>query len=165
MLHRIAVIVSAAAVSVAVGGAHASAAGSWTWPVTGPVVGPFDAPTSPYGTGHRGIDIAAPLGSPVHAPAPGLVAFAGPVGGSLFVTVDHGGGIESTYSWLSAVAVRRGDVVLTGSVLGSSGPGHAGATPAHLHFGVRRDDVYVDPIEYLVPGSVVGLIRLVPVAA
>jgi murein DD-endopeptidase MepM/ murein hydrolase activator NlpD len=48
--------------------------------------------------------------------------------------------------------------------LASSGQGHPGIAPAHLHFGVRMNDVYVDPMEYLAPGSVVGLIRLAPLA-
>jgi murein DD-endopeptidase MepM/ murein hydrolase activator NlpD len=161
--HRFAVVASVVVLSLAT--AHVgSAAGSWSWPVAGPVIEPFDPPTSPYGTGHRGIDIATRTGTAVRAPAPGVVAFAGPVGGSLFVTLDHGGGVQSTYSWLSAVGVGRGDVVGEGTVLASSGPGHPGVTPAHLHFGVRRDDVYVDPLGFLSPGSVVGLIRLAPLA-
>jgi murein DD-endopeptidase MepM/ murein hydrolase activator NlpD len=48
-------------------------------------------------------------------------------------------------------------------VLALSGAGHPGADPAHLHFGVKRDGVYVDPLSLLAPASVVGLIRLVPV--
>lgn len=163
MLHRIVVVSSVIALTLLLGVQTASA-GDWLWPVSGPVIEPFDAPDSPYGTGHRGIDIATAVGTPVRAPAPGVVAFSGPVGGSLFVTVDHGGGLESTYSWLSAVSVRRGDAVGAGMTVASSGQGHPGVTPAHLHFGVRMNDVYVDPREYLAPGSVVGLIRLAPLA-
>jgi murein DD-endopeptidase MepM/ murein hydrolase activator NlpD len=140
----------------------ASAAGTWSWPVDGAVIRPFDAPDSPYGSGHRGIDIAAPVGSPARAPAPGVVAFAGTVGGELFVTLDHGGGLESTYSWLSSLSVRSGDAVGVGTTLALTGEGHEGVTPPHLHFGVRLDDAYVDPLDYLAPGSVVGLIRLAP---
>ena len=143
----------------------ARAAGDWTWPVSGPVIRGFDPPDSPFGSGHRGIDVAATVGTPVRAAADGAVTFAGPVGGRLFVTIDHGGGLESTYSFLSSLAVRRGDVVPQGRTIGRSGTGHAGALVAHLHFGVRLDDVYVDPLAYLAPMEVWRFIRLAPLVA
>ena len=76
-------------------------ADGWTWPVTGPVIRGFDLPDDPYGSGHRGIDIAVSVGTTIVAPADGAVSFAGPVGGRLFLTIDHGGGLSSTYSWLT----------------------------------------------------------------
>lgn len=136
----------------------------WVWPVQGPVVVPFDPPDSPYGSGHRGIDVAVPLGTPVLAPADGTVTFAGPVGGRLFVTVDHGGGVWSTSSFLATLAVRRNDVVSSGDVLGRSGTGHAGSLIAHVHFSVRLDEVYVDPLGYLSAADISALIRLAPLA-
>jgi murein DD-endopeptidase MepM/ murein hydrolase activator NlpD len=144
---------------------QARAAGDWTWPVVGPVIRGFDPPDSPYGSGHRGIDIAAPVGTSVRAAAAGVVTFAGPVGGRLFVTVDHGGGLESTYSFLDALAVRRRDVVSQGQPIGRSGTGHAGDAVPNLHFGVRLADVYVDPLDYLGPVEVWRFIRLAPLAA
>jgi murein DD-endopeptidase MepM/ murein hydrolase activator NlpD len=143
----------------------ASASGSWTWPVVGPIVQGFDPPTSPFGSGHRGIDIATAAGTPVVAPAAGTVTFAGMVAGHLFVTIDHGGGLESTYSWLSAVSVRKGDVVATGDSVARSGSGHPGDLVPSLHMGVKLHDVYVDPLSYLSPLSVSGFIRLAPLAA
>jgi murein DD-endopeptidase MepM/ murein hydrolase activator NlpD len=140
----------------------ATAAGTWPWPVVGVVIRGFDPPDTPYGSGHRGIDIAAPIGTPVLAVEAGTVTFAGQVGGHLFVTIDHGGGLESTYSWLSERLVSKNDVVVQGDVIALSGQGHTGVFPAHLHFGVKLNDVYVDPLDYLSPGSVVGLIRLAP---
>jgi murein DD-endopeptidase MepM/ murein hydrolase activator NlpD len=145
------------------GPARADAAGGWSWPVVGPVIHGFDPPATPYGTGHRGIDIATAVGTPVRSPAPGVVTFAGPVAGGLFVSVDHGGGLVSTCSWVSVLLVHKGDLVGEGAVLALSGAGHAGVLPAHLHFGVKRDGLYVDPLSVLAPASLVGLIRLVPV--
>ena len=138
------------------------AAGTWTWPVVGPVIRAFDPPETPFGSGHRGIDIAAALGSAVRAPADGVVAFAGPVGGGLFVSVDHPDGVRTTYSWLSAVAVKAGASVGRGDVLGRTGQGHAGIEPPHLHLGARFAGVYLDPLLLLERDSVVGLIRLAP---
>jgi murein DD-endopeptidase MepM/ murein hydrolase activator NlpD len=143
----------------------ARASGDWVWPVVGVVIRGYDPPDSPYGSGHRGIDIAAPFGTPVLAAESGTVTFAGTVGGHLFVTVSHGGGLASTYSWLSELRVKRDDAVSRGQVIALSGEGHPGITPAHLHFGVKLDGAYVDPLEYLAPGSVVELIRLAPLAA
>jgi murein DD-endopeptidase MepM/ murein hydrolase activator NlpD len=142
------------------GSQPATAAGTWMWPVSGPVIRGFDPPISPYGSGHRGVDIAAPFGTPVLSPAPGTVTFAGQVAGHLFITLDHGGGLESTYSWLASIAVRKGDQVVTGDVIGSSGSGHPTDVIANLHLGVRLHDVYVDPLDYLGPASVSSYIRL-----
>lgn len=140
-------------------------AGTWDWPVTGPVVRGFDPPTSPFGAGHRGIDIAVPFGTPILAPEAATVTFAGRVGGELFVTLDHGGGLSSTYSWLSSAAVREGDVVAIGQSIGTTGAGHPGSTLPHLHLGVRLDGEYVDPLGYLVMLGAQDLIRLVPLVA
>jgi len=140
----------------------ARAAGDWSWPVVGPVIQGFDPPDTPFGSGHRGIDIAVALGSPVHAPAAGRVTFAGPVGGRLFLTIDHGAGLESTYSWLDAVIARRGDTIARGQVIGRSGTGHPGTLVPHLHLGVRLLDAYVDPLDYLGPIEVWRFIRLAP---
>src|SRR5918912_1083254 len=57
---------------------------AWTWPVEGPVLRPFQFGRDPYASGqHRGVDVGAPAGSPVRAPASGTVTFAG--------VVPHGG--------------------------------------------------------------------------
>jgi murein DD-endopeptidase MepM/ murein hydrolase activator NlpD len=144
---------------------QARAAGDWPWPIVGPVIQGFDPPENPFGSGHRGIDIAASVGTAVRAPAAGVVTFAGPVGGRLFLTLDHGAGLESTYSWLDSFAVRRGDVVVEGQVIARSGAGHAGTSVPHLHLGVKLDDAYVDPMTYLRPVAVWRFIRLAPLDA
>jgi murein DD-endopeptidase MepM/ murein hydrolase activator NlpD len=128
------------------------------------VIRPFDPPEDPYGPGHRGIDIAAEPGAAVVAPADGVVTFAGQVGGHLFVTIDHGGNLRSTCSWVSRLSVRAGDVVRAGQEIARTGWGHPGAPVPHLHFGVRLGDTYVDPLDHLGPLSVVGLVRLAPLA-
>lgn len=134
----------------------------WPPPVDGPVVRAFEPPAHPGGAGHRGIDFAAPPGSPVRAVAGGTVTFAGPVAGSRHVVVGHPGGLRSSYSFLASLIVREGDEVAAGAVLGRSGgtgPGHRAGV---VHFGVRTRAGYVDP------GAWVGLpgarrIRLAPV--
>lgn len=137
-------------------------AGTWAWPVVGPVIRDFDPPTDPYGSGHRGIDVAAAAGTPILAPEAGTVSFAGKVGGELFITLDHGGGLQSTYSWISATLVHKGDVVARGSQIGLTGQGHPGSLVPHLHFGVKLDGAYVDPMDYLSPAPIASLIHLAP---
>jgi murein DD-endopeptidase MepM/ murein hydrolase activator NlpD len=156
-------LVAAAFGAVVARGVQATAAGTWTWPVRGPIVRPYDPPASPYGTGHRGIDIAVPLGTVVVAPAPGVVSFAGRVAGQLFVSIDHGAGLVSTSSYLSASLVAKDDPVVAGQPIGLSGAGHPGSATAHLHFGVRLGGIYVDPLDYLAPLSLVGILWLAPI--
>src|SRR6476660_6495628 len=65
--------------------------GGWMRPVDGPVVEPFDAPSSDYAAGHRGVDFGAAPGTPVRAAHDGVVSFAGSVAGTLHVTIAHAG--------------------------------------------------------------------------
>jgi murein DD-endopeptidase MepM/ murein hydrolase activator NlpD len=136
--------------------------GSYGWPVVGPVIRGFEPPQNPYGAGHRGIDIATPIGTDVRASAAGVVAFAGSVAGSLFVSIDHPDGVRTTYSWLSAVRVRTGQTVAEGDVIALSGPGHPGAVVSHLHFGARVGNTYIDPMLLLRGADVSDLIHLAP---
>jgi peptidase M23-like protein len=140
----------------------ARAAGDWSWPVIGPLIRPFEPPASPYGAGHRGIDIATPFGTVVAAPAPGTVTFSGPVAGSLFLTIDHGFGLASSYSWVSELLVRAGDSVVRAQPVALSGGCHPAGRDPCLHVGVRRDGAYVDPLDLLSPLDVSGMIRLAP---
>jgi hypothetical protein len=135
-------------VSLAVAGAQApmSLLGaaeepSFVAPVEGPVVDGWRPPATPYGPGNRGLDFATTEGEPVRASADGEVTFAGQVGGSLHVVVLHPGGLRTSYSFLATVAVRRGDDVRRGDIVGTAA--------SSVHFGVRVGDDYVDPTALL----------------
>ncbi|HEX6261793.1 MAG TPA: M23 family metallopeptidase [Actinomycetota bacterium] len=141
---------------------EAVAAGDYAWPVLGRVLRGFEPAATPYGPGHRGIDIGAERGTRVRAAERGVVAFAGRIAGQRFISILHPGGIRTTYSWLSRVDVAEGQTVLRGAVIGRTGDGHPGSDAPHLHFGAKIDDVYLDPLTLLEPVSLVGIVRLAP---
>lgn len=109
-------------------------------PVEGPVVREFE-PVGRF-SGHWGLDWAVPSGTEVRPAGPGVVTFAGTVVSNQTVTVSHGGGLRTSYSYLSAVSVQRGDAVGSSTILGRSGEAHGAAA---LHFSVRVDGTYVNP--------------------
>jgi murein DD-endopeptidase MepM/ murein hydrolase activator NlpD len=92
----------------------------------------------------------------------GVVAFAGSVGGSLFISIDHADGVRTTYSWVSSIAVHKGQQVNRGEVIGLTGNGHPDGDQPHLHFGARVGTTYIDPMLLLVRGDVSSLIHLAP---
>src|SRR4029453_8841140 len=112
--------------------------------VGGGVVRGLGGGAGPYGRGHRGIDIAAPMGEPVRTPAAGRVVFAGPVAGTSWVSLRIAPGVLVTLGPVLDPAVTAGPV-RSRSPIWRVVPGH-GAT---LHRGVRLDGVYVDPLPYL----------------
>lgn len=126
----------------------------WTerllWPVTGRISGVFGAqrvlggvPRDPHG----GVDIARPAGTPVTAPASGVVVLASPPAYSLegnMVFIDHGHGLVSTMMHLSRVDVRVGQRVRQGDPIGAVGR-TGRATGPHLHWGLTWGAVRVDP--------------------
>lgn len=144
-------------------GPAGAAPSAWlTPPVDGPVVRPFEAPASAYGPGHRGIDYRVPPGTQVRAAGSGVVRFAGDVAGVTAVTIDHGGGIESTYTRLQSLEVARGQHVTRGEYIGLTGEAHPGRTG--LHLGVKVDGDYVDPRTVMGPLGVADAIHLAPVS-
>ncbi|WP_249416184.1 M23 family metallopeptidase [Streptomyces sp. TS71-3] len=139
------------------------------WPVGARpvVVRRWEPPSSPYGPGHRGVDLGAPAGSPVRAVAPGRVTFAGRVAGLGVVSVQLDGtgepALRTTYEPVRA-AVREGDQVAAGQVVGvvEAGPFHCPAVC--LHWGLRRAAAYLDPLLLLPPALLhAGPARLLPV--
>jgi murein DD-endopeptidase MepM/ murein hydrolase activator NlpD len=116
---------------------------------------------------HVGLDIAAPLGTAVRAPADGVAVVAGayPYYGRV-IFLDHGGGFTTRYGHLSATDVKKGDRVERGDVIGRVGATGL-ATGSHLHYEVRINGVPVDPYNYLnakLPIHIVDGSRLTVVA-
>lgn len=126
------------------------AAGSWLWPLSGPIATPFQAPSHAFGAGHRGIDIVAEAGADVRASHGGSISFVGPVGGVPTVSVQWGS-VVSTYQPVEPL-VEEGQVVVSGEVLGRLGQRHGECTC--LHFGVRVSGDYRDPRSFLPRGAV-----------
>lgn len=122
------------------------------WPVQGWVTSGYGMRHDPF-TGrrevHEGLDIVAPSGTGIVAPADGRVAFAGwKSGWGRVVEIDHGNGIRSFYGHCRALYVKPGARVRRGdriAAVGSSGR----STGSHLHYGVKRNGVWVNPRSYV----------------
>ena len=133
-----------------------SVAQAWTWPVDGPILRPFSFDRAhPYGAGqHRGVDLGAPTGSAVVAPAAGVVSFAGtvPTGGKT-VSIQTSSGYTLTLVHLGSISVTRGATLGEGAVVGSVGPsGVVEHSDPYVYFGVRTTSDpqgYVDPMALL----------------
>jgi murein DD-endopeptidase MepM/ murein hydrolase activator NlpD len=131
--------------------------GAFIRPAPGPVTGVFGSQRILAGTPaapHAGLDFGAATGTPVVAPADGIVRLAsGPftLEGNL-VMVDHGMGLVSAFLHLSRIDVKVGDVVKQGQRLGAVG-GTGRATGPHLHWGATwssaGSDVRIDPARLL----------------
>lgn len=140
------------------------------WPVgtRPPIVRGWAHPATEYGAGHRGVDLAAPIGSPVRAVARGRVSFAGRVAGRGVVAVELSGTgdapLRTTYEPVTP-SVKKGALVAPGEVLGALEPptNHCGPTSC-LHWGLLRGDTYLDPLSLMPPRLLRrGPSRLLPV--
>ena len=140
--------------------AHADV--GWVHPVDGPVVRPFEPPATRYGPGHLGVDFRAAPGTPVRAAGPGTVVFAGAVGTTLHVAVAHSGNRRTSYSFLASVHARVGDIVQTGTVVGTTGGTGDNHDGSVLHFGLRIGDTYVDPMQLFAPPNLAAVVHLAP---
>lgn len=113
-------------------------------PAPGAVLRAFNPPASRYGAGHRGVDLDVAPGEPVVAAMDGIVSFAGTVADTSWVTVDHGGGLDTTYGGLTPRLVSAGMRVRAGQVLG-----HLSDEATHLDWGARHSGEYLDPLSLL----------------
>ena len=136
--------------------------GGFGWPLGGlpRVDRPFAAPTTAYGPGHRGVDLRAPIGAPIHSAGAGRVAYAGLLAGRGVVVVMHAGGLRTTYEPVEPV-VAVGSHVGRGGLLGHLTRGHASCRTGTtcLHWGLIRGQTYLDPLALVRPTKV----RLLPV--
>ena len=102
---------------------------------------------------HKGVDLAAPTGTPIHASADGTVAMAERYSGyGLYVQIEHGGSLETRYGHMSRIAVAEGQYVHKGDVIGYVGSTGRSTGP-HLHYEVRVDGAAVNPIPYMHGGE------------
>lgn len=122
------------------------------WPVEGRISSIFGPRKSPFGRSvrfHAGMDIAAPSGTSVIAPAPGKIIFAGRDGGyGLSVEIAHWGGIVTRHSHLSKILVKPGDLVQRRHAIGLVGSTGMSTGP-HLHYEVMVEGIQVNPLRYI----------------
>jgi murein DD-endopeptidase MepM/ murein hydrolase activator NlpD len=103
---------------------------------------------------HEGIDVAAPMGAPVVAPASGQVIFAGVERGyGNVLQIDHGNGIVTKFAHLSRIGVRTGDRVTRGQTVAAVGNTGLSTGP-HLHYEIHVNGRVVDPLTYVIPGAI-----------
>ena len=129
------------------GASSTAAVPQWSWPLPAPhaIVRQFIAPATPYAPGHRGIDVRA-VGSTAFAPASGTVHFAGTVVDRPVISINHGGGVLSSFEPVQST-LSAGDRVRRGDAIGTLLPGHC-SRPC-LHFGMRVDGQYVNPLLFV----------------
>lgn len=125
-----------------------ASAWAWAWPVPAPhpIARPFIAPENPYSAGHRGIDIGSASRTIVRSPADGVVHFSGFVVNRSLVSIDHGGGVLSSFEPVES-ELAEGTLVRRGDPIGVLQSGHC-STPC-LHLGVRVHGQYVSPLNFL----------------
>jgi len=126
--------------------------GHFIWPVKGPITSPFGMRINPIThqySGHTGIDIGVPYGTPIDAADGGVVIFAGwNVAYGNMTVIDHGGGLSTMYAHQSKQLVAVGDHVTQGQIIGYIGT-TGWSTGPHLHFEIRVNGVPKNPMLYL----------------
>jgi murein DD-endopeptidase MepM/ murein hydrolase activator NlpD len=104
---------------------------------------------------HEGIDLAAPYGSAVVAPADGVVErVSEQTGYGMVLEIDHGNGVETKYAHLSRIDVHMGQRVTRGQPIAAVGNSGLSTGP-HLHYEVHVNGKVVDPLTYVLPGAIV----------
>ncbi|MGW6209722.1 M23 family metallopeptidase [Streptomyces sp. NPDC055089] len=144
-------------------------AGGRSWPLEGrpPVVRGWEPPATEYGRGHRGVDLGAGPGARVLAAAAGRVSFAGGVAGRGVVVIELAGTgdppLRTTYEPVRPL-VAKGDEVAAGQVVADMSAGASHCASGCLHWGLRREEAYLDPLSLLPPSLLRrGPSRLLPV--
>ncbi|HLH09972.1 MAG TPA: M23 family metallopeptidase [Terriglobales bacterium] len=128
------------------------AAAPTLWPVEGLITGRFGERIDPFngeGAFHRGVDISSPMGTPIIAPADGVVVFASLAAGyGRMVEIDHGHDILTRYGHLMSWSVTEGEHIQRGQVIGYVGMSGRSTGP-HLHYEVWVHDTPVNPQKFL----------------
>lgn len=157
---RMTAMTGAASVGIGMGDMRDASTKDWLrlaqaptlWPVQGRVSGSFGERIDPFsgeGAFHRGVDIAADVGTRIIAPADGVVRFSEIVNGyGRTVLIDHGNGISTLYGHMSGYAVTPGELVHRGDTIGYVGQSGRSTGP-HLHYEVRIFNTPVNPNKYL----------------
>ncbi|MEV7991602.1 M23 family metallopeptidase [Streptomyces sp. NPDC086077] len=140
---------------------------AWPVGVRPPVLRGWEPPATRYSSGHRGVDLPAPPGTPVRAVASGRVSYAGRVAGKGVVSLELTGTgdppLRTTYQPVHA-SVRKGEEVAAGEVIGTAEASGAHCATPCLHWGLRRGETYLDPLSLLPPWLLRrGPSRLLPV--
>lgn len=158
---RLTAMSGAASVGIGMGDRHEASLREWMrlaaaptlWPVQGRITASFGERIDPFsgeGAFHRGVDISSEIGTPIIAPADGVVQFADLMNGyGRTILVDHGNGVSTLYGHLSGFAVSSGQQVHRGDTLGFVGQSGRSTGP-HLHYEVRIFNTPVNPHKYLV---------------
>ena len=118
-------------------------------PVKGVITGRYADISSVRSSAHTGLDIAAPRGTKISAAASGTVVFAGTKGSfGKMVVISHGNGVQTYYAHCSSLLVSKGDTVKQGQAIAKVGK-TGNATGNHLHFEVRVNGNYTNPLNYV----------------
>ena len=128
----------------------------FVWPVHGPITTHFGAEriySGVSGGPHSGVDVGVPQGTPVYAPADGVITLVADhpftLEGNLLM-MDHGLNVNSAFLHLSKIIVQKGDVIHQGQLLGYSGMTGRASGP-HLHWGMKWMDEKIDPMSLTGP--------------
>ena len=136
------------------------------WPVYGRLMSTYGSRLDPFsgeGSFHSGVDLQAPMGTPVKASGDGVVAFAGWSGNGYgkLVIIDHGNGMQTMYAHLSRVYTVPGQETRQGQVIAYSGS-TGRATAPHLHYEVRVGGTPINPYPYLSKTSIMAVRKDLP---
>ena len=125
-------------------------------PAVGWITSFFGQRISPYAGKlkmHEGLDVGAPYGTPIVAPADGLITYSGVKAGfGMFVQIDHGYGIETLYAHSQKLHVKKGEKVKRGQLIAKVGSTGYSTGP-HLHYEVRVNGIAVDPLYFVLENN------------